>query len=325
MKLTLSVISFAGADVKSSKKITLNQETASLGRTEDNALVLPDPNRYVSGHHALIEYRSPDYFIKDTSANGVLINNSKTPLGNGNSTKLDDGDLLTIGDYILEVKLEGDFFEADSQTIPPFSDTSFTAIDSDAIQGMIDKNDLIPSSERSFREQLIDPFDLPDSPIPKKIYPSESDYEHISPYAEALSCLSERTTELTDVKPASDIPADIFSEDWYLDKKDKPQPSETAATQAQIQTEIKPAKPENKQEELPAPQKSDTASAFEEELIQSFLRGAQLEQGKFRESIDPETFFYYRRNIEGSHSGNDGCVNRQSQNQKRNAFGCNYY
>jgi type VI secretion system protein len=73
MKLVLSVISFTGADVKGSKTITLNREGASLGRKDDNALVLPDPKRYVSGHHALIEYRSPNYFIKDTSANGVLV------------------------------------------------------------------------------------------------------------------------------------------------------------------------------------------------------------------------------------------------------------
>jgi len=118
MKLTLSVISFTGADVKGSKKITLNREGASLGRKEDNALVLPDPKRYVSGHHALIEYRSPNYFIKDTSANGVLINDSKTPLGNGNRIKLNDGDHLIIGDYTIEVRLEDDFFEVDSQTIP---------------------------------------------------------------------------------------------------------------------------------------------------------------------------------------------------------------
>jgi len=74
MKLILSVISFAGADVKGSNKITLNQEGASLGRKDDNALVLPDTKRYVSGHHALIEYRSPHYFIID-------ILNAMTSLG----------------------------------------------------------------------------------------------------------------------------------------------------------------------------------------------------------------------------------------------------
>jgi hypothetical protein len=229
MKLTLSVISFGGVDVKSSKKITLNGEGASIGRKDDNALVLPDPCRYVSGHHALIEYRSPDYFIIDTSANGVLINNSKTPLGKGNSLKLNDGDHITIGDYIIEVKLEGDFIEANSQTIPPLSDVQsnfpddpFADLDTDSIQGKIDKNDLIPS-----------------------------------PYEEAFPDIQNETKGLTEIEPDPGIPTDIFSEDWYqagnASKKDESKSTTTVDIKPQIQTEAEfakheplPAEPEEK-------------------------------------------------------------------------------
>ena len=315
MKLTLSVISFTGADVKGSKKITLNREGASLGRKEDNALVLHDPKRYVSGHHALIEYRSPNYFIKDTSANGVLINNSKTTLGNGNSIKLNDGDHLIIGDYTIEVRLEDDFFEVNSQSIPPLSDAQFNFpedpfadLNTDSIQGMIDKNDLIPSDWKNVSEESNDPFEFPDSPASvkitnEKIDSSHGDYEHITPYKEAFPGFQEEPPTLADSEPVSSIPVDIFSEDWYLagndSKKEEPKPTTTTADiKPQLQTANKSAKrealyveSENTKNEISAPEKIVAVNAFNEELIQNFLRGAQLEHSNFRESINPETFF----------------------------------
>ncbi len=314
MKLTLSVISYAGADVKRSKKITLDREGASLGRKEDNALVLPDPKRYVSGHHALIEYRSPHYFLIDTSANGVLINDSKTPLGKGNSIKLNNGDRLTMGDYIIEVKLEEDFFEANSQTIPPLPDAQFNLpddpfadLDSDSIQGMIDKNELIPPDWRDARAKSNDPFEFPDIPIPEKsskeqIYSSQGEYEHIPPYKEAFPNVPAEKKELTDIAPPPDVPADIFPEDWYQtnnkSQKDVPQSTTTADTKAQFQTETKHAKreplhaePDDTKNEISAPEKIFAVKGFDEKFIENFLRGAQLEDSKIRESINPETFF----------------------------------
>ncbi|MDD5461303.1 MAG: type VI secretion system-associated FHA domain protein TagH [Methylococcales bacterium] len=299
MKLTLSVLSFAGADIYGSKKITLNREGASLGRKEDNALVLPDPKRYVSGHHALIEYRSPDYFIKDTSANGVLINDSKTPLGSGNSIKLNDGDRFTIGDYIIEARLEDDFFKADSQSIPPLSDAQFNFPDDpfadlqpDSIQGMIDKNDLVPSDSRNIESRSNDPFDFPDNPVPEKIDSFQRDYNHISPYEEAFADFPKVTKEVTDTKPAPSIPPDLFSEDWYKavdrDKKDESKP--TAITR----TATEPVKPEPLQlerEQAKNEKHAPVPDAVAEELIQNFLRGAQLEHSQLRGSINPEAFF----------------------------------
>jgi type VI secretion system protein len=310
MKLTLSVISFAGADAKGSKKITLNREGASLGRNEDNSLVLPDPKRYVSGHHASIEYRSPNYFIKDTSANGVLINDSKTPLGNGNSYELFDGDHFTIGDYTLEVRLEDDFIEVNCQAIPTLSDAQFNFSDdpfadlaSDSIQELIDKNDLIPSSSGNIQANWNDPFEFPDSIKPEKITNdkigfSQGDYEHILPYKEAFSEFQQEKETLIDSEPAPAIPKDIFSEDWYDDgnnsKKDESKSTTVPDIKSQIQKEYKSTKYESghvEPDEIPAPEKTHGTNAFAEELIQNFLRGAQLEHGKFRESINPETFF----------------------------------
>jgi predicted component of type VI protein secretion system len=107
MKLLLSVVS-SNANLDCPSRITLNQESATIGRGVDNTLVLLDPNKTISRHHALIEYRSPDYFITDISSHGVLINECSIPLGKGNSKKLSDGNQLHIGDYTISVKLFAD-------------------------------------------------------------------------------------------------------------------------------------------------------------------------------------------------------------------------
>ena len=42
----------------------------TIGRSGTNDWVLPDPDRYISGKHARIEYRAGSYWLTDTSSNG---------------------------------------------------------------------------------------------------------------------------------------------------------------------------------------------------------------------------------------------------------------
>ena len=73
----------------------------TIGRKPGNDLVLLDPERYISGRHALIEYRDGHYYITDTSTNGVYVNDARVPLGQGNTTEIMSGDKITIGTYQL--------------------------------------------------------------------------------------------------------------------------------------------------------------------------------------------------------------------------------
>jgi pSer/pThr/pTyr-binding forkhead associated (FHA) protein len=58
------------------KQLELDEGRATIGRTEDNAIVLPDAG--VSRQHAAIEYENGDYFIVDTgSQNGVFLNKER--------------------------------------------------------------------------------------------------------------------------------------------------------------------------------------------------------------------------------------------------------
>jgi predicted component of type VI protein secretion system len=85
----------------------------SIGRAADNDWVLPDPERYLSAHHATIDYQGGAYYLTDRSTNGVYVNDVDQPVGPGSPIRLYDGDRLRMGQYqfavsILNVSLDGD-------------------------------------------------------------------------------------------------------------------------------------------------------------------------------------------------------------------------
>ena len=86
----------------------------TIGRSADNDWVLPDPARVVSGHHCEIEYRGGTYWLKDTSTNGVFVNDAEEPASVAGPLALRDGDRLRIGDYELVVSVDSriDFLPA---------------------------------------------------------------------------------------------------------------------------------------------------------------------------------------------------------------------
>ncbi|MFO0451034.1 MAG: type VI secretion system-associated FHA domain protein TagH [Pseudomonadota bacterium] len=70
-----------------------------IGRAADNDWVLPDPERFVSGHHASIEYRGGHWFLIDRSSNGTFVNGAAAPLGRDRAFALSDGDRIRMGEY----------------------------------------------------------------------------------------------------------------------------------------------------------------------------------------------------------------------------------
>ncbi len=143
------------------KSITLHQEAATIGRNAGNTLVLDDPQRYISGHHAFIDFRESNYFVTDASTNGVLINDAQQALGNGNSVPLHDGDRLHIGQYTITVSLldapadilQGTFVsDTDALSNDPFADLN-------PVAGVPDTSDITDSP---LTEPKVDLFDLPE-------------------------------------------------------------------------------------------------------------------------------------------------------------------
>lgn len=103
--LTLEIGSYQKASSEQTVSMQLEQGSMRIGRDASNDWSLPDPARVLSKHHCSIERLGNDYFVTDTSTNGVFINTSAEPLGRGNQSKLADGDKIRISDYEIQVKI----------------------------------------------------------------------------------------------------------------------------------------------------------------------------------------------------------------------------
>jgi type VI secretion system protein ImpI len=83
-----------------------HEEGGTIGRSLRSDWILPDPDRYISGRHATIDFRGGMYYLVDTSSNGVYINGDCNPVGKGNVRRLFDGDILRFGDFEIAVTID---------------------------------------------------------------------------------------------------------------------------------------------------------------------------------------------------------------------------
>jgi type VI secretion system protein len=104
--LTLRVTSFHSQALGAQSAKTFGAGGGSIGRQQGNDWVLPDPEKFVSGSHAVISCRGGTYYVRDLSTNGTFVNGSAQPIGNGAEQPLSDGDLLQIGEYQIQVSLD---------------------------------------------------------------------------------------------------------------------------------------------------------------------------------------------------------------------------
>src|ERR1700733_3264708 len=90
----------------------------SIGRSSDNEWILPDPERYLSGKHARVDFRTGNYVLVDTSSNGTYVNGAQVPLGKYHDYQLKDGDYIRLGEYELLVSIDkGNDFPPDDSAI----------------------------------------------------------------------------------------------------------------------------------------------------------------------------------------------------------------
>lgn len=146
----------------------------TLGRNLDNDWVLPDPNRYISARHALIDFQVGAYYIVDLSRNGVYINGSDTPVGRGHPQRLFDGDQLRLGDFEITVEITpGDDHLADDGMRDSVVRAQLVPEDDSVEHALVDANRLVEddvlarhlSTESSGRASQIKPR-VPDTPTP---------------------------------------------------------------------------------------------------------------------------------------------------------------
>jgi type VI secretion system protein len=121
MALRMRVVGSHAARLGNKSTRVFGVHGGRIGRAHDNDWVLPDPERYISGYHASIEYRSGQWLVVDTSSNGTYLNGDDYPLRDGGARALKDGDHLRMGDYEIHVSISPDNdFPPDSVSIPGY-------------------------------------------------------------------------------------------------------------------------------------------------------------------------------------------------------------
>jgi predicted component of type VI protein secretion system len=91
------------------------EDGGTIGRSLENDWILPDPDHFLSGKHAAIDFQAGSFYLVDTSTNGVFVNDEETPIGKGNPRRLFNGDRLRMGEFEFRVTLD----EGESLVMPP--------------------------------------------------------------------------------------------------------------------------------------------------------------------------------------------------------------
>jgi len=106
MPLQLKIVSEHREIVGDDAIREFGEEGGTIGRSLQNDWILPDPDRFISGRHATIDYKGGIYYLVDTSSNGVYMNGDCEPIGNGNPRRLFNGDTLRFGDFEMVVSID---------------------------------------------------------------------------------------------------------------------------------------------------------------------------------------------------------------------------
>src|ERR1700730_5497258 len=123
MTLRLRIVSDHRRVLGDRSSIVFSVDGGTIGRSADNDWVLPDPLRYVSAHHARVEYRNGRFYLKDVSTNGVLVNDEAEPRARRGAEgyPIRNGDVIRIGDYQVVAAL-------DTEIEQPPADTGAAAV-----------------------------------------------------------------------------------------------------------------------------------------------------------------------------------------------------
>jgi len=149
----------------------------TIGRASDNEWILPDPERYLSGKHARVDFRAGLYVLVDTSSNGTYVNGAQVPLGKYHDYQLKDGDYIRLGEYELLASIDksNDFPPDESAIVaydgrsPPASVKKSTANDlgADLDLSVLLENTGPPLADSGIRRSVLTPRDAFGQSLPQ--------------------------------------------------------------------------------------------------------------------------------------------------------------
>jgi type VI secretion system protein len=152
MALRLRIVSEHAARLSEQSTKVFGVHGGTIGRGTDNEWILPDPERYLSGKHARVDFRAGTYVLVDTSSNGTYINGAQVPLGKYHDYVLKEGDYIRMGEYELLVSIDK------SNDFPP-EQSAIVAYDGQSESSAVKKSTANDLGEDLDLSQLLEPSD----------------------------------------------------------------------------------------------------------------------------------------------------------------------
>lgn len=263
MSLCLTITSYHKITPGQCSEKSMNQGAMAIGRSSDNDWVLPDPERLVSSQHCVIQYKEGRYYLTDNSTNGVELVKSGIRMRRGNSELLQDGELIRIGDYEIQARIDFNVQAVDSQPFAGDSPNSFEALMGAVVNKPTPAPVIAPQFQgASSMDTLPDLFDflsptaVPPPTVPDHVPSEQHDFRPPTPVAVPVA--------ETPVVSGSVIP-----EDWDL----------FGDTSAPVASAPPPPPPPPIIQPPPAVEPAlPVADSQQPDLLQAFLRGAGLDQ-----------------------------------------------
>ena len=159
----------------------------TIGRGTDNEWILPDPERYLSGKHARVDFRAGAYILVDTSSNGTYVNGAQVPLGKYHDYALKDGDYVRLGEYELLVSIDqtNDFPPEESAIVAYDGQSASSAVKKSTANDLgadLDLSQLLEPSGLSIADSGARPRDLYGQSMPPLDHPAESADGGVTPW-----------------------------------------------------------------------------------------------------------------------------------------------
>ncbi|HVW69352.1 MAG TPA: type VI secretion system-associated FHA domain protein TagH [Steroidobacteraceae bacterium] len=167
MTLRLRVVSDQRRSLGDRSSIVLTADGGTIGRSADNDWVLPDPLRYVSAHHARVQFRNGRFYLQDVSTNGVFVNDEPDPISRRapEGYEIHNGDMIRVGDYQIVAALDA---EIEQPQADPHFDTGAAAVPT-SIHAL---HTLGRASQTDIGAMLnLDDLLIPDSPTGEEMLP----------------------------------------------------------------------------------------------------------------------------------------------------------
>ncbi|NVZ59205.1 type VI secretion system-associated FHA domain protein TagH [Pseudomonas edaphica] len=261
MSLCLTITSYHKITPGQCPEKSMDQGVMAIGRNSDNDWVLPDPERLVSSQHCVIQYKDGRYYLTDNSTNGVELVKAGIRMRRGNSEPLQDGELIRIGDYEIQARIDFNVQALDSQPFSGDSPNSFEALMGAVANKPAPSPVIAPQFQgASSMDTLPDLFDfltpttVPPPTVADHVPSEQHDFRPPTPVA-------------VPVVEQPVVSGSVIPEDWDL-FGDTPAPV-VAAPQP-----VAPPEPPA----APVVQPTTPAITQQPDLLQAFLRGAGLDQ-----------------------------------------------